>query len=320
MILLIHGIGRDGDGLCRSMGKKDCICNLHTPTTWWTETTLKDEDTMLNHKQKESLSLFLKGKLDEGAKMISSKDIFEWCDQMEIGRTHVYDIYGLLDEVLPIFRKKTGRNNAAARIYEFGKPMISKVNWNIYDLPLEDEQMQMVITDPPWCHDRQIGKAKRAADYNRISYGDLIQSFKEMYRVLERGGHMYCWTTTNFMHTAYNLLEAARFVPLQVLPVVKLTKNGKLWYGLGNYYRNVSEYAILAGKEPISRLNNKSMRGIWFARFNRRTGKPIKVEQDWIKESTSPFQKVLYVFSGLEKPFTILDRELILVDQGFADI
>lgn len=183
------------------------------------------------------------------------------------------------------------------------------------ELDIEENSIDMAIIDPPWKYDLLVGKEQRAANYPRMSSEDLTENFKKVYRLLKPGAHLYVWVTSAFIPQCLYIIYSSGFEYLQTLVWIKITKHGNLHFGLGNYYRNAAEFALLCCKPPKRRLKRRDLRNVWFAEAGEQTRKPITVETDWIKASTQENETVLYLFSG-KKTFNI-KRRFIFVDLVF---
>lgn len=72
--------------------------------------------------------------------------------------------------------------------------MHTRYTGNSLSLPLADDSVDTIITDPPWHFDLRVSpkaKAVKATQYPLIVDRELSQHFYEMRRVLKPGGHLF---------------------------------------------------------------------------------------------------------------------------------
>ena len=75
---------------------------------------------------------------------------------------------------------------------------------------------------------------------------------------------------------------------------VKLTKNGKLFYGTGHHFRGATEHLIVLRRPKLKALRT-NLRNIHIEKAGLRTVKPISFEKEIIDNIGG---KWAYIFSG----------------------
>lgn len=117
-----------------------------------------------------------------------------------------------------------------------------------------------IYADPPWM-ERGGGKIKRGADrhYPLMKTKDIIAlPVREL--IHPDGGHLYLWTTNNFLPDALQVVKAWGF---EYVTMITWLKDGQ---GLGQYYRGITEHCIFATtpkRLPYKRdENGKRMQGV----------------------------------------------------------
>lgn len=127
---------------------------------------------------------------------------------------------------------------------------------DIYDT---NNKYKTIYIDPPW-QERGGGKIKRGADrhYELMSIKEIkalpIQNLAD-----ESGCHLYMWVTNNFLQKSFDLLRAWGF------EYVTLITWNKDRFGLGQYYRGITEHCIFATtkkKLPYKIIDGKRQQGI----------------------------------------------------------
>ena len=109
----------------------------------------------------------------------------------------------------------------------------------------------VIVVDPPWPYRTEYDPDTRraASPYPEMS----IEEIKKMKTPASDNCILWLWTTNQFMHEAYHILEVWGFTPKTILTWVKPK------IGLGVWLRGQTEHCILAVKgKPIITLTNQS--------------------------------------------------------------
>ena len=146
----------------------------------------------------------------------------------------------------------------------------------------EDNSIDCVITDPPYSGltSKSKGTGRFANDDNHIEFDDMSERafllfvkpiFRELYRTMKLGSHLYCFTDWKQLRNMADCLELASF------KIVNIVCWDKGHFGMGAGYRSQSEYLLVFSKGLPNTFNLKNI------------GNVIKVSR--AKETTHPHQK-----------------------------
>ena len=164
---------------------------------------------------------------------------------------------------------------------------------------LEDNSVDLIATDPPYC----IGASSNGI---KSSFADLNlmrpffeQLFSEWQRILKDGGHCYLctdWRTYPFLYS----------IIIKYLTVRNLIVWDYDWIKCGNFYRYTHELIIFATNGKSGRDFPKSESDVWRMKCINYTDpnklhqaqKPVELMERMIKNSSSEGDTVLDCFMG----------------------
>ena len=129
----------------------------------------------------------------------------------------------------------------------------------IVDIFNTETKYKTIYLDPPW-EEKGGGKIKRGADahYNLMSLAD-IEALPIPKLADENGCHLYMWVTNNFLEKAFTLLKKWKF---EYITLITWQKDR---FGLGQYYRGITEHCIFASTKkrlPYKSINGKRAQGV----------------------------------------------------------
>ena len=75
--------------------------------------------------------------------------------------------------------------------------------------PLEDESVELIVTDPPWAFNDLYPGNYRVLKYDVIK--DLSFSLQECYRVLKKDAHCYIFVPNQHLPTLFEVLKGTGF-------------------------------------------------------------------------------------------------------------
>lgn len=190
-------------------------------------------------------------------------------------------------------------------------------------LPLVNESVDTVITDPPWHFARRISKkakAVAAASYDLLPDDQLTAHFLELDRVLKPGGHLYVFVPDQKLELA--LCIGLIFHRFAGAVWVKATKDGEeLRIGLGHTFRMCHEHVLAFSKgtrRPVQHHRMPSVVG--FAR-SRGSVKPERLYADLARFSTPQRGVILDPWAGSDplgraglEDYTTISSDLIWKD------
>lgn len=155
------------------------------------------------------------------------------------------------------------------------------------DIYNTDKKYKTIYIDPPW-EERGGGKIKRGADrhYNLMKLHE-IQALPIQNLMDAEGCHLYMWVTNNFLPKALDLLRAWGF---EYITLITWNKDR---FGLGQYYRGITEHCIFASTKkrlPYKITNGKRSQGVtgFYEAKTIHSRKPIKMREMIEKVSYEP--------------------------------
>ena len=115
-----------------------------------------------------------------------------------------------------------------------------------------------ILADPPWKSQVGGGRIKRGADrhYPLMSTKALCDMGHEI--PAENSSVLFLWSTWNDIPDALQVMRAWGFTYVSGLPWVKLTSNGVVAIGLGQYLRGCSEPLLFGTRGVVPRLQGNS--------------------------------------------------------------
>lgn len=107
-----------------------------------------------------------------------------------------------------------------------------------------DKKYKTIYADPPW-KESGGGKIKRGADrhYNLMSLAE-IEALPVPQLADKSGCHLYLWVTNNFFEKGLDVVKKWGF---DYITVITWQKDR---FGLGQYYRGITEHCIFAATQP----------------------------------------------------------------------
>lgn len=179
---------------------------------------------------------------------------------------------------------------------------------------LPEKRYSTLAVDPPWDYRDRLGgnrgtngfgpsinQAKsgmypgvRAAanHYDTLSIEQI--AMLPVADIAEPNAHIYVWTTNAFMQEAHDLAVRWGFTPKTIVTWVK-TRKGVVEpeapedcaFGMGFYYRNMTEHALFAVRGSLKPLSH-SERNIVFAPVGRHSAKPDEAYDLFARLSPGP--------------------------------
>lgn len=155
------------------------------------------------------------------------------------------------------------------------------------DIYNTDKKYKTIYIDPPW-EEKGGGKIKRGADrhYNVMKLHE-IEALPVQNLIDTEGCHLYMWVTNNFLPKAFELLKAWGF---EYITLITWNKDR---FGLGQYYRGITEHCIFASTKkrlPYKVTSGKRQQGVtgFYEAKTIHSRKPIKMREMIEKVSYEP--------------------------------
>lgn len=136
-----------------------------------------------------------------------------------------------------------------------------------------------ILVDPPWPYANTATRGAAAKHYPTMSLADLGRL--PVGQLALTRSHLHLWTTTSFLPDALHLLEVWGF------PYKGVLTWEKPGLGLGNYYRNCTEYLLLGVRGNL-RFQDRSVRNMYRGKRGKHSRKPDQVRVLIEKVSPAP--------------------------------
>ena len=183
---------------------------------------------------------------------------------------------------------------------------ILKMDYKDYIKQMDEKDV--VLVDPPWSYDDKHPRAVKQLSYslwdNDVTF--IFENVKTKYLLI--------WVTNSFVDKLFQdyFSSDSPFEYKTLITWVKLTKSGKLFYGLGNHFRNATEHIAVFVRKDIKPIR-LAIRNVFHAKVGPRTLKPKEFEVKILKEfNQAGFSKFAYIFSGpYINAFKKLDIDLV---------
>lgn len=152
-----------------------------------------------------------------------------------------------------------------------------------------------ILIDPPWRFNNKLPFLNE----HQLKYNLWDDNIKCMNYIFSNINCKYllCWGCNSIIN---EIIESSKHTPFNyktIVTWVKTTINGKLFYGLGNTFRNSTEQLLVFQKDKCKPLN-LNMRNVIIEPCGKRTIKPKKFEKELIDNLNNKGYKGCYIFSG----------------------
>lgn len=165
-------------------------------------------------------------------------------------------------------------------------------------------RFKTLYVDPPWHFNDKLDKTRRKP-YDTLTLEELMKL--KIRLIIEKDAHLYLWTTSSHIHEALHLMEKWGFTYKTIIPWIKYTKNGKLHFGMGHYFRASHELCLFGVKGKLGTLTNNTRNVLFATRPDRHSAKPVEMYK--LIEANSP-PKYLELFSRNQREdWTMLGDE-----------
>lgn len=156
------------------------------------------------------------------------------------------------------------------------------------------DEKDLILLDSPWKYN-DFGILKKT----QLNYNLWIDNDKELEFIFNkvRTKYLFIWVTNSMI---LNVLKCKHYDYIYKTQViwVKKTKNDKVFYGLGNYFRGCTESLLIFSHKNSSPLRFTD-RNIIFEKAGKKTLKPKNFElYIFNKFQDLGFFKFSYIFSG----------------------
>lgn len=142
-----------------------------------------------------------------------------------------------------------------------------------------------IIADPPWEFENVRTRAAAENHYPTLPTRQIIRLPVEDWAA--DNSHLYLWVTAAHLKDGLQVMEAWGFDYKQYLTWVKVSENGKLQIGLGNYYRHATEICLFGTRGKAKALVHDLPNVFWAPR-SKHSRKPDTIHEWAEKLSPEP--------------------------------
>lgn len=133
--------------------------------------------------------------------------------------------------------------------------------------------------DWPWKYDdcgyngwADVQEYRIHPPYEQMPIEHIFEDMEQVNRVAEPLAHLWTWVTKDFLGDAFVMLEAHGWAYKQIVPWIKVRKDGQPSYGMGHWMRNAVEFLLLHTRRPASSRGN--YKGKYLGLLPKRTTTP----------------------------------------------
>lgn len=117
------------------------------------------------------------------------------------------------------------------------------------------ERYRVIVADPPWAFDDKLTMSDVArgaeANYGTMSMGAIAGLNVSAWALPD--SLIAVWCPSSLFFDGMQIVKGWGFEPKQIYTWVKTSKTG-LAFGMGRYFRNCTEHAIIATRGKVSKL------------------------------------------------------------------
>lgn len=126
-------------------------------------------------------------------------------------------------------------------------------------------RFKTLYADPPWKFKNRATRSAAEKNYRVMAVKEIMRLGPLVEEVSEDNAHLYLWSTMSHLPDALNIVAEWGFIYKMIIPWIKLTKNEKLHFGIGNYFRPCLEICLF-GVRGSMRTLTKNTRNLLFAK------------------------------------------------------
>jgi site-specific DNA-methyltransferase (adenine-specific) len=133
----------------------------------------------------------------------------------------------------------------------------------------------VILADPPWQFDNvKTGGSLSSGSADKYPVLSLEKLKSLDLSFIANDAYLFLWATNAMLPEALGLLEAWGFEYKTIVTWVKFTKNKKLFYGLGAYFRNSTEQLLVGVRGNVKALRCQN-RNVIMAKHVGHSMKPV---------------------------------------------
>jgi len=144
-----------------------------------------------------------------------------------------------------------------------------------------------VLADPPWDFNDKLDKTRRKP-YPTLTLVEIEDLKVE--DLVGKQAHLYLWCPGTLLDEGIQVVKDWGFDYKQIIPWLKRTKNGKIHFGMGHYYRNCFEFLLFGTRGNMKLKTNNTRNFIDAVKPDRHhSAKPDEAYEVIEKNSEPPY-------------------------------
>ena len=162
-------------------------------------------------------------------------------------------------------------------------------------LTMAHPHYDFAIIDPPWKYNQA---AKKPVAKNQLNYS-LFESNTELLDILKLidVDYIFLWVTNPMLGEVFNILNQQTIYKYKNIVTWVKTKNNKICWGMGYYFRNATEQLLVLSKSKTKALR-LPLKNVIIEDIGKRTIKPHDKEKEIVDALSLKGMKGIYIFSG----------------------
>lgn len=112
-----------------------------------------------------------------------------------------------------------------------------------------------VYADPPWRFNDKLDDSRKKP-YATMTVKELCEL--PVKNIVDKKAHLYLWVASAFLEEGLKIIKAWGFDYKCHIVWLKRTKNGKIWFGMGHYFRHCNELCLFATRGNLKTMTNNT--------------------------------------------------------------
>ncbi len=165
-----------------------------------------------------------------------------------------------------------------------------------------------MCADPPWKFKNRSTRSAAEKNYRTMTVEEIKGLGPLVKEVSDDKAHLYLWTTMSHLPDALDVVKEWGYVYKMIIPWIKLTKNEKLHFGIGNYFRPCLEMCLFGVRGSMRTLTRNTRNLLFAKRPPVHSGKPVEMYD--LIEKNSPAPRLELFSRGEREGWIMLGEEI----------
>jgi len=169
-------------------------------------------------------------------------------------------------------------------------------------------RFKTVYADPPWKFSNRATRSAAEKSYRVMTVEEIMNLGPLVEGVSEDNAHLYLWSTVTHMPDAFKVMAEWGYVYKMFIPWIKLTKHGKLHFGMGNYFRPCLEPCLFGVRGRMRTLTRNTRNILYARRPPMHSAKPPEMYD--LIEKNSPEPRLELFSRSAREGWTMIGEEI----------